>query len=309
MKTLIKKAFVLILSLFLTACGAGSTAGPEPTPEHVHSFTKAECENASVCTECGLENEPALGHTAAIGVCSRCGEIVDKEHLEKLRQDMMTVAEIGSQIPGHFMNIDDKGAAEHYSAFTASDPLINEYNEALEHVLEDCEGYDELSFMAYQIQLMMNRTPGETTSAEYNYLADKTDEFIHFLIQFASSINYCTDEINALYGKKGTLIGNVRYFEEVKEMPLPDNAVYNINYLSEDSGSGEKRYHYVIADDSDHYDSNFQNYLFLLDHSGWLSVEKNGSEYHVIKNGRPVSVIRYEKNTDSQPVMTVVFPE
>ena len=207
------------------------------------------------------------------------------------------------------MNVDGKGAVEHYSAFTEADPVIDEFNQALENTLKDCEGYDELNFLAYQIQLLMSRTPTATSSADYNYLVGKTDEYIQFLIQFTSTVNYCTEEITALYGKKGTPIGDVKYFEEMPDMPKPDNVIYNIKYLSEETEAGEKRYFYVIDDASDQYDSNFKNYLFVLNHSGWLSVEQKGDEYQVIKNGRVVSVLRYGKDSDGRSVMTVVFPQ
>ena len=149
MKSLPVKVITFVLSAFLMACGTGNAEQPkaEPTPDHVHSFSTADCENPSICTVCGLENEPALGHTVSIGMCSRCGQLVNAEHLEKFRTDMVKVTEVGAKIPQFFLNVDGKGAAEHYSAFTACDPVIDEFNKALETVLDDCEGYDELNFM------------------------------------------------------------------------------------------------------------------------------------------------------------------
>jgi hypothetical protein len=38
------------------------------------------------------------------------------------------------------MNVDGKGAGDHYSAFTEADPVIGEFNQALENTLKDCEG-------------------------------------------------------------------------------------------------------------------------------------------------------------------------
>jgi hypothetical protein len=311
MKSLPVKVITFVLSAFLMACGTGNAEQPkaEPTPDHVHSFSTADCENPSICTVCGLENEPALGHTVSIGMCSRCGQLVNAEHLEKFRTDMVKVTEVGAKIPQFFLNVDGKGAAEHYSAFTACDPVIDEFNKALETVLDDCEGYDEFNFIVYQIRLMMNRTPTKTSSTDYSYLQNKTYEYIYFLNQFSNSIGNITSEIYALYGQQGTLVGDVRYFDEMEDMPVPDNVMLNVRYLSEESDSGEKRYNYVIDDPSDNYDSNLKNYLFLLDHSEGLSVEESGNEYHVIRNGRSVSVIRYAKSAGSQPVMTVVFPD
>ena len=108
--------------------------------------------------------------------------------------------------------------------------------------LADCEGCDELRFLAYQVQLMMNRTPTRTGSTDYNYLVDKTDQHIDFLTQFASSVRYCTEELNALHGKKGTLIGDVEYYEEMPDMPKPDKVIHDIHLLSDGTASGEKKY-------------------------------------------------------------------
>ncbi len=232
--------------LMLSAFACVQTAEPEKTPEHVHSFSEADCENPSVCAECGLENEPALGHTVKIGKCARCGKIVNEEHLDILSQDFLKVAEIGTEVPTYFMNVDGKGAEEHYSAFTSADPVIDEHNEALEKVLADCEGCDELRFLAYQVQLMMNRTPTRTGSTDYNYLVDKTDQYIDFLTQFASSVRYCTEELNALHGKEGTLIGDVEYYEEMPDMPKPDKVIHDIHLLSDGAASGEKKYIYTM---------------------------------------------------------------
>ena len=311
MKSLFKTLLCcfLMLSVFACSSNAEPDAVQEQPSEHIHTFSKADCENPSVCSECGLENEPALGHTVGIGKCSRCGKIVNEEHLEVLRQDCMKVAEIGTEVPTHFMNVDDKGAQEHYDAFTAADPVIDEYNSALEKVLADCDGYDELRFFAYQVQLMLNRTPTKTGSTDYHYLVEKTDQYIDFLTQFASSIRNCTDELNALYGKQGTLIGEVKYYEEMPDMPKPDNVMYDMRLLSDEASSDGKKYKYYIDNDSDKYDSNFSNYLFLLGHSGWLSVEQDNSNYYVIKNGRTVSVIRLENDSSGRSIMSVEFPE
>lgn len=295
--------------LMLSAFACAQNAEPEKTPEHVHSFSEADCENPSVCAECGLENEPALGHTVRIGKCARCGKIVNEEHLDVLSQDFLKVAEIGTEVPTYFMNVDGKGAEEHYSAFTSADPVIDEYNEALEKVLADCEGYDELRFLAYQVQLMMNRTPTRTGSTEYNYLVDKTDQYIDFLTQFASSVRYCTEELNALHGKEGTLIGDVEYYEEMPDMPKPDKVIHDIHLLSDGAASGEKKYIYYVDSEADLYNSNFSNYLFLLNHSGWLSVEQDNENYYVIKNGRTVAVIRLENDADGKPSFSVAFSE
>ena len=92
--------------LMLSAFACVQTAEPEKTPEHVHSFSEADCENPSVCAECGLENEPALGHTVKIGKCARCGKIVIEEHLDVLSQDFLKAAEIGTEVPTYFMNVD-----------------------------------------------------------------------------------------------------------------------------------------------------------------------------------------------------------
>ena len=295
--------------LMLSAFACAQNAEPEKTPEHVHSFSKADCENPSVCTECGLENEPALGHTVKIGKCARCGKIVNEEHLDVLSQHFLKVAEIGTEVPTYFMNVDGKGAEEHYSAFTSADPVIDEYNEALEKVLADCEGYDELRFLAYQVQLMMNRTPTRTGSTDYSYLVDKTDQYIDFLTQFASSVRYCTEELIALHGKEGTLIGDVEYYEEMPDMPKPDKVIHDIHLLSDGAATGEKKYTYYIDSEADLYNSNFSNYLFLLNHSGWLSVEQDNENYYVIKNGRTVAVIRLENDSDGKPSFSVAFSE
>lgn len=295
--------------LMLSAFACAQNAEPEKTPEHVHSFSEADCENPSVCAECGLENEPALGHTVKIGKCARCGKNVNEEHLDVLSQDFLKVAEIGTEVPAYFMNVDGKGAEEHYSAFTSADPVIDEYNEALEKVLADCEGYDELRFLAYQVQLMMNRTPTRTGSTEYNYLVDKTDQYIDFLTQFASSVRYCTEELNALHGKEGTLIGDVEYYEEMPDIPKPDKVIHDIHLLSDGAASGEKKYIYYVDSEADLYNSNFSNYLFLLNHSGWLSVEQDNENYYVIKNGRTVALIRLENDADGKPSFSVAFSE
>ena len=41
--------------LMLSAFACAQNAEPEKTPEHVHSFSEADCENPSVCAECGGE--------------------------------------------------------------------------------------------------------------------------------------------------------------------------------------------------------------------------------------------------------------
>ena len=299
----------LMLSAFACAQNTEPDTAQEQASEHVHSFSEADCENPSVCAECGLKNEPALGHTVNIGKCSRCGMIVNEEHLDVLSQDFLKVAEIGTEVPTYFMNVDGKGAEEHYSAFSSADPVIDEYNAALEKVLSDCEDYDELRFLAYQVQLMMNRTPTKTGSTDYNYLVEKTDQYIDFLTQFASSVRYCTEELNALHGKEGTLIGDVEYYEEMPDMPRPDHVIHDVHLLSDGAASGEKKYIYYVDSDADLYNSNFSNYLFLLSHSGWLSVEQDKENYYVIKNGRAAAVIRLENNSDGKPAFSVAFSE
>lgn len=47
--------------------------------EHVHKWTKASCEQPSVCSECNSVKGEALGHTTDCGVCKRCGNEFRKQ--------------------------------------------------------------------------------------------------------------------------------------------------------------------------------------------------------------------------------------
>ena len=70
-----------------------------------------------------------------------------------------------------------------------------------------------------------------------------------------------------------------------------------------------KRNIYYVDSEADLYNSNFSNYLFLLNHSGWLSLEQDNENYYVIKNGRTFAVIRLENDADGKPSFSVAFSE
>lgn len=45
-----------------------------------HDWQEANCENPKTCKRCGETEGEALGHSIDIGLCNKCGKIVNKIH-------------------------------------------------------------------------------------------------------------------------------------------------------------------------------------------------------------------------------------
>lgn len=83
MKKLISVILTLFLSIVLCGCDKkpaadttaatipATTAAPDPGCQH--EYLDADCVTPKVCTRCGATRGKALGHSYALGFCSRCG--------------------------------------------------------------------------------------------------------------------------------------------------------------------------------------------------------------------------------------------
>ena len=267
----------------LTACSGSSNS-------HEHVYNDPDCENAAVCTICGEEIEPALGHTTEIGACARCGKVQNEKLLETLNEGFAVIMDAGNKMMGFVTNVSTQNIEDQYTSFLDADVYASEMKAKYNELIDACGNYEELAFMKYQLQVLNDANPAPITGNDEASIANQTVQYQLYLNQISSSFNYLSNEMDYLAGNGGEP-GKVLYFDEVEEMPTPDSVIYGISFDNKSEQPGNIQYLYLIGPDENTAIMNYNNYLNILRNTDGLDVVLQDNYSIVNRNGTMVSAM------------------
>ena len=233
---IIKRIIELTLALLLMGCGSS-----QKTNAHEHVYSEPDCENVAICTICGEEIEPALGHTTEIGACARCGKVQNEKLLETLNEGFAVIMDAGNKMMGFVTNVSTKSIEDQYTSFLDADVYASEMKAKYNELINACGNYEELAFMKYQLQVLNNASPDSITGKDEVSIANQTVQYQLYLNQISSSFNYLSNEMDYLAGNGGKPC-KVLYFDEVVEMPTPDSVIYGISFDNKSEQPGNIQY-------------------------------------------------------------------
>lgn len=257
---------------------------------HQHTYTESDCINAAVCSECGELIENALGHTANIGICRRCGMVQNEALLESLNADLDKIMDIGNDLMLCVSNIPGLSVDEQYLQFQKADNYVESMKKLYAKIIKDCSDESELTRIKYQITLLENNCPNNLLDKESASLEEQVIKYQFYLQQMSSSFNYLSEDMEYLVGNSNEL-ESVAYFNEVEEMPTPDSIIYGITYDSVKSDSGVRQYMYLLGNDVDDAKANYNLYLSAIAMNSKFKVEITDTYAYVTKYEKMVSAM------------------
>lgn len=295
-----KKHLLMLVCCFvlmLSACG-----------KHDHSYNEADCVNAAICTSCGEEIAPALGHTTKIGTCSRCGEVQNESLLALINDEYAQIMNTGEDLIACVTGVTSLSNDEQYKVFQTADDYVAKMKELYSDIIDSCSPEDELGFLVYQTKLLDNTCPPKISGNDSTSLANQTVLYQLYLQQISSSFNYLSTEMNRLAGNDVN-INAVEYFGEVPEMPTPDSVIFDISYDSKKTDSGVIQYMYLLGKDETDANMNYNNYLSAIGMDGKLKVTIEDTYCYVTKNGTMVSAMMAGEDATKGFFLIVSFQE
>ncbi len=293
-KIFIPFVYVLIATL-LSACGT-----------HQHTFVDADCNNPAICSECMETTGEALGHTSAIGVCSRCGEIGNEELLATLNTNFAQMMEAGTPLFSCLSGVADLDANTQYEQFLEADKYTAAMASIYEEIITVCTDFEELKGIVYQTNLLKSTCPPPISSSDATSLANQGVLYQLYLQQISSSCNYMSESLDYLAGNRDKQV-EISYFEEVPNMPTPDSVIYGISYKTTENAVGNIQYMYLIGDNETDAMLNYNLFLSAIETNTELKVDVSDSMVIVSQDGKMVSVMMAGNDSSIGYFLTVSF--
>lgn len=271
-------AFVLV-SLCLTACGT-----------HKHIFSEADCIRPATCTECGETADEALGHTASVGICQRCGVIQNEGILVQLNDLFADIMEQGTALIECTSEIGTMSEQLQYEQFLEADKHTATTTSTYEEILSTCAGFEELNTIVYQTNLLKNACPPPVSGNDATSLANQAVLYQLYFQQLSSSCSYLSESLDSLAGN-GEHPREVAYYEEVPSIPAPDSIIYDISYHSTQNAPGNVQYMYLLGDSETDATLNYNLFLAAIKMNTELQIDISDSMAIIYQNGNMVSVM------------------
>ena len=290
--------FLLSCLIFaMSACGA-----------HNHSYSDADCVSPAVCSSCGTEIAPPLGHTVKVGVCSRCGEVQNEKLLAVINTDFAKIMDEGRKLFPCIADIPTLDSNEQFKAFQIADSYTQKMREQYSDIINACSSEEELCFLVYQTKLLDAASPPKISGADAAFLANNAVLYQMYLQQISSSFNYLSIEMDRLAGNSNEA-NMVGFFDEAPEIPTPDSVIFDITYDSKKVESDIVLYTYLLGEDETTATMNYNNYLSAVDMSDNLSVSIEDTYCYISRNGTTVSVMKAGEDDEKGYFLTVSFPK
>ncbi len=148
-----------------------------------HDWKAATCTQAEACKRCGMINGESLGHTTSFGFCERCGELIGREILEGINQDItdlittMRNSAINAFDPQTFMTSSLQKLASFY----------HDVDVYYAHAITLCGDISELSVLKSKMINVRNMIPND--EKEVTEIVD----FIAYMNSFTVFFNASTE--------------------------------------------------------------------------------------------------------------------
>lgn len=257
---------------------------------HRHQYSDATCNHPAVCAECGETEGEALGHTSAIGVCSRCGEIGNEELLATINKNFEEMMEVGTPLFSCLSGISDLDASAQYEKFLEADQYTATMAGIYEKIVAVCADLEELDTIVYQTKLLKNACPPAISGSDATSLANQGVLYQLYLQQLSSSCCYISECLDYLAGNRERPEA-IPYFEEVPQMPTPDAILYGISYHSTQTAPGNIQYMYLLGDSETDAMLNYNLFLSAIGANLEMEVDISDSMAILYQNGNMISVM------------------
>lgn len=279
--------FLFCVAACLSACGA-----------HEHTFSEPDCVNPAICSKCNETSGTPLGHTTIVGVCQRCGDTQSAEIMGMLNSSFAAIMDEGTAAIEKIANIGSLSGDMQVSRFAEVDTHMERIVSDLNSIIDICGEITELERIAYQAKLLSASCTDAFAEGDGISAGGRVALYQLTLQQMSSSFNYFAEDMDYLAGNS-VLPAKVEYYTEVPQMPTPDSVIYGISLDSAKTSAGVKQYIYLIGDDSEDANLNYNIFLRAIEMSGILQYEVTDGDFvFVTEEGDMVSLIK--AGTDSQ---------
>lgn len=285
----------IVISILFSACST-----------HQHQYLNATCNNPAICSVCNAPTGKALGHTSAVGVCSRCREIGNKELLTTININFERMMEAGTPLLSCLAGISDLDASAQYEKFLEADRYAATMASLYEEIVITCTDFEELYTIVYQANLLKKACPPAISGSDTISLANQGVLYQLYLQQLSSSCSYISEYLDYLAGNRDNS-EEISYFEEVPELPTPDAIIYGISYLSTQNASGNIQYMYLLGDSEADATLNYNLFLSAIEANTELTVDISDSMTTLSQNGNMVSVMMAGNDPSIGYFLTISF--
>lgn len=188
-------------------------------------------------------------------------------------------------------------------AETYTKMMESEYDDFIDHY----QGNSQLENIVYQIRLLKNLIPQPIDSTE-QALNNAAVLYQLYFQQISSSFSIIASNIDDIE-KEQDVSYSVGYYDELKNMPMPDTIIMGIEFSSKVKEDGIIKYTYISDKDNTNAQLNYNLFLIAVGMDTGLSLTFDGTAAYVYKENTMVSAIMAGNDDELGNFFMVSFPE
>lgn len=148
-----------------------------------HKWEKADCEHPAKCTVCGETSGSSAGHTVDIGVCGKCGKVVNEDIGLDIANDLLDVNNNYVESAKTLISsVNTSSLQDMYDKFTQAQSYLDNAYQEWSDILDTCNIYPSgTERISSDISTVMNSVPSGVDGGSAQDLIDYLKEYKQFL--------------------------------------------------------------------------------------------------------------------------------
>ena len=206
-----------------------------------------------------------------------------------------------------FEGYTDMNPSDKYEAVKKAETYTKMMKADYDDFIDHYQGNGQLENIVYQIRLLKNIIPQPIDNSE-QALNNAAVLYQLYFQQISSSFSIIASNIDDIE-RKQDISYFVGYYDELKNMPMPDTMIFGIELSSKVKEDGIIKYTYILDTDNVNAQLNYNLFLIAVGMDTGLSLTFDGNAAYVYKENIMVSVIMAGKDDKLGNFFMVSFLE
>ena len=166
---------VFMVLLMLSGCG------------HTHEFEDATCTEPKICKVCGETDGKALGHSIDIGLCNKCGKIVNKNSLKAISDFIMEADSYITSATNEMKSADLSSSVDMYNKYITAQEYLTKGKVYFKSASTLCDIYPNgTKSFSKKLENVIAKIPSNVYGSSY-------DDLINYMNDCADMLRSCQD--------------------------------------------------------------------------------------------------------------------
>ena len=152
-----------------------------------HDWQEANCENPKTCKRCGETEGEALGHSIDIGLCNKCGKIVNRNSLKAISDFIMEADSYITSATNEMKSADLSSSVDMYNKYITAQEYLTKGKVYFKSASTLCDIYPNgTKSFSKKLENVIAKIPSNVYGSSY-------DDLINYMNDCADMLRSCQD--------------------------------------------------------------------------------------------------------------------